>query len=553
MRSSLFVIVLLVFCYELAYASECGGSTIPYSLEVLPSGQPILGCARPTCFGWHPTGHQLPTTAKFFRIDQQSDGFLRDDPLAIHAFDAADPRIYSQQQATCEHEFQSLSCNPEDQWVGGISPVMNATTTKVIAYQCCTYPPLRASMDRGIATVAGGQIVVGGEVFENNKQYAFDYISNIEKKLDEEGDVFYEVNIRRFSCLDLQKVDRNIPDVLNAENIIRHVNGQRAVAHQAPNVAVQTPIEAGELVVPAGVVNGQEVIIEEIVAQQGFIQETTEVPPPPPPPQPQPGFQPQPFQPQPFQPQPFQPQVFQPVQQPVAVPAQPSGYLMGFAPPAGLQLYYCFPGDATVFSNGEQKRMDELKEGDWVQALTEDGMETISVPIKYWLHRDPSQEATFIRFSLDNGETFELTEKHLVYVAECKIKKHSVVNIYENPIPAEKVNIGDCFYIGHRNPVTNKMYQTVKVLGIDLVRKTGIYAPLTSVGNLLVNRIHTSCLSETDNHVLQDTFFTYFLRAKNSIMSFIWGVGDDSTQENLGYGANGVLELLDLVVPSKLI
>uniref|UniRef100_A0A1I7TRS9 Uncharacterized protein n=1 Tax=Caenorhabditis tropicalis TaxID=1561998 RepID=A0A1I7TRS9_9PELO len=319
MRSSLLVIVLLAFCYHFARASECGESTIPYSLEVLPSGQPILGCARPTCFGWHPTGHQLPTTAKFFRIDQQADGFLRDDPLAIHTFNPADPRVYSQQHSTCENEFQSLSCNQENQWVGGISPVMNATTTQVIAYQCCTYPPLRASTDRGVAIVTGGQIVVGGEVTENNKQYAFDYISNVAKQLNEEGEVVYEVNIRRFSCLDLQKVDRSVPDVLNAENIIRHVNGQRAVAHQAPNVEVNAPIETAELVVPEGVVNGQEVIIEEIIAQPGFIEETTVAPPPP---IGQQGFQPQGFQLQGFQ-QPFQPQVFQqpppfqPVQQPV--------------------------------------------------------------------------------------------------------------------------------------------------------------------------------------------------------------------------------------------
>ena len=79
-----------------------------------------------------------------------------------------------------------------------------------IAYQCCTYLPLRASTDKGIATVSSGQIVAGGEVTENNLQYAFDYISNIKKKLDEQGEIFYEVNIRRFSCLDLQKADRSV-------------------------------------------------------------------------------------------------------------------------------------------------------------------------------------------------------------------------------------------------------------------------------------------------------------------------------------------------------
>lgn len=540
---SILVIVLLSVCWGVSFASECGESTVPYSLEVLPSGQPILGCARPTCFGWHPNGHQLPTTAKFFRIDQQSDGFIRDDPLAIHTFDAADPRVYSQQHATCEREFQSLSCNTEDTWVGGISPVMNATTTQVIAYQCCSFPPLRASTDRGIATVSGGQIVVGGEVMENNRQYAFDYISNIEKKLDARGEIFYNVNIRRFSCLDLQKADRSVPEVLNAENVIRHVNGQRALAFQAPNVAVQTPIEAGELVVPDGVVNGQEVIIEEIVAQQGFVQDTTEAPPPPPPQPFQP--QPQPFQPQGFQ-QPFQPQVFQPVQQPVPVPAQPAGYF--YSAPAGLQLYYCFPADAMVHVyNQGMKRMDELEIGDWVQSFGKNGETVTHVPVQYWIHRDPKQEATFLEFSLDNGKKFSLTEKHMVYVSQCS--SNQIEDINSNPIPAEQVDVGDCFYIAHRTK--DSLYQHVKVLEINRTVKTGIYAPMTSVGHLLVDRVHTSCHSETDNHTLQDTFFANALHLKNVLLQYFTSV-DSTTESNFGYGLHSLLDVVDLVLPSKL-
>ncbi|CAO4386945.1 unnamed protein product [Caenorhabditis nigoni] len=553
---SLIWIVLFSISYEAVFGSECGESTIPYSLEVLPSGQPILGCARPTCFGWHPNGHQLPTTAKFFRINQQSDGFLRDDPLAIHTFDAADPRVYSQQHATCEHEFQSLSCNQEDQWVGGISPVMNATNTQVIAYQCCTYPPLRASTDRGIATVSGGQIVVGGEVTENNKQYAFDYISNVEKKLSAEGEVFYEVNIRRFSCLDLQKADRSVQEVLDAENTIRQMNRQKIVAHQAPIAAVDTPIEAGQLAVPEGVVNGQAVIIEEIVAQEGFVQEET-TPVPPPPFQPQ-GFQqppPQPFQPQPipqgFQ-QPVQPQVFQPVpvQQPVPVPAQPAGYLPYFSAPAGLELYYCFPADATVhvYDQGT-KRMDELEVGDWVQAFGKNGETVTHVPVQYWIHRDQTQEATFIEFSLDNGEKFSLTEKHMVYVSQCE-NNNVVEDINSNAVPAEKVTVGDCFYVAHRT--NSKLYQHVKVLDINKVKKTGIYAPMTSVGHLLVNRIHTSCHSETDNHTLQDTFFANALHFKNLLLKF-FGTIDSTKEENLGYGIHSLLDVVDLVLPAKFV
>ncbi|EFP03661.1 CRE-WRT-4.1 protein [Caenorhabditis remanei] len=541
MKSSVSVIVLLSLSVAVVFGSECGDTTIPYSLEVLPSGQPVLGCARPTCFGWHPNGHQLPTTAKFFRISQQNDGFLRDDPLAIHTFNAADPRMYSQQKATCDPEFQSLSCNSEDQWVGGISPVMNATTTQVIAYQCCTYPPLRASTDRGIATVSSGQIVVGGEVTENNHQYAFDYISNIEKKLDEQGEIFYEVNIRRFSCLDLQKADRSVAEVLNSENVIRHVNGHRAIAFQAPLAAGATPIETGELVVPAGVENGQEVIIEEIVAQPGFIEENTATPPPPPPLPPQ-GFQPPPFQPAPFQPQPFQP---------APVPAQPAGYFpaYGYGAPAGLQLYYCFPGDATVFVyNKGVTRMDELEIGDWVQALDKNGDEVTHIPVQYWIHRDPEQEAVFIEFSLDNGEKFSLTEKHLVYVSQCSVDNKDE-NINSNPVSAENVKVGDCLYIAHRK--NNKVYQHVKVLEINHVKKTGIYAPMTSFGHLLVNRIHTSCHSETDNHSLQNTFFANALHWKNEFSKYFWDV-DTTKEENFGYGLSSLLDVIDLVLPAKL-
>jgi predicted NBD/HSP70 family sugar kinase len=40
---------------------------------------------------------------------------------------------------------------------------------------------LRLSVDRGVAVVAPGQIVIGGEVFKDRRQYAFDYISDILK------------------------------------------------------------------------------------------------------------------------------------------------------------------------------------------------------------------------------------------------------------------------------------------------------------------------------------------------------------------------------------
>lgn len=53
--------------------------------------------------------------------------------------------------------------------------------------RCCKYDKLRAAWDRGLAEVARGEIVVGGEVTRDGRQYAFDYIANIRKRIQSDG------------------------------------------------------------------------------------------------------------------------------------------------------------------------------------------------------------------------------------------------------------------------------------------------------------------------------------------------------------------------------
>uniref|UniRef100_A0A1I7TRS7 HintN domain-containing protein n=2 Tax=Caenorhabditis tropicalis TaxID=1561998 RepID=A0A1I7TRS7_9PELO len=214
-------------------------------------------------------------------------------------------------------------------------------------------------------------------------------------------------------------------------------------------------------------------------------------------------------------------------------------------------MYYCFPADATMFVDDDQglttvKRMDELEVGDWVRSFHGKN-EVVKVPVTYWLHRDPDQEAVFVEFSLDNGEKFSLTEKHLIYVGECKVNKS--VDINSNPIAADKVQVGDCFYINHRTKET--IFQMVQVLAIDRVKKTGIYAPMTNTGNIIVNRIHTSCHSESNIHSLVNTFFESFLTIKNQIAEQIFG--KTTTELNISSGFNEIVDLLHLVLPSPLI
>uniref|UniRef100_A0AC34FZ68 Uncharacterized protein n=1 Tax=Panagrolaimus sp. ES5 TaxID=591445 RepID=A0AC34FZ68_9BILA len=100
----------------------------------------------------------------------------------------------------CATTFESEQCPSETQWVGGFGPVLNASELP-LAVQCCEYEPLKLSEDRGVAVVNSGQIVIGGEVLNNGRQYAFDYISDVVKHTAPDGKVSYDVSIRRLPCL----------------------------------------------------------------------------------------------------------------------------------------------------------------------------------------------------------------------------------------------------------------------------------------------------------------------------------------------------------------
>ena len=53
--------------------------------------------------------------------------------------------------------------------------------------ECCAYEKLVLAEDRGVVIVNSGQIIVGGEVMKDGRQYAFDYISDIVKHIKSNG------------------------------------------------------------------------------------------------------------------------------------------------------------------------------------------------------------------------------------------------------------------------------------------------------------------------------------------------------------------------------
>ncbi|VDM15338.1 unnamed protein product [Wuchereria bancrofti] len=128
----------------------------------MQSGQLVLGCARPSCFG---LGVKIDKDARFYRIHKKNDGFMRHD---LKKYD----------------EVKFMARESQLAWVGRLSPSSNITTQPLLL-KCCTFDNLKNSWDRGIADVNPGQ--VGDEIMQDERQYAFDYIANIKKYFKKSG------------------------------------------------------------------------------------------------------------------------------------------------------------------------------------------------------------------------------------------------------------------------------------------------------------------------------------------------------------------------------
>ncbi|TKR72256.1 hypothetical protein L596_019731 [Steinernema carpocapsae] len=343
--------------------------------------------------------------------------------------------------------------------------------------------------DLGTYYVYPNQKFETGEFFENGA-YHFDYIEEISQLRDINGGIVYKVSARRIPC--------------------HHI--QRPKAFQAPVLVPQV-----------------------FIPVQGFVQETTvssngtfgngfqapEVQ----------AFQPQAAQ--PFQAQPFQAQA-----QPAASPV----YYQGVAPGYGL---FCFTDDTMVkTADGRKIRMDEITLKDWL--LSFDRSEMSYTPMESWVHRMPKLKTEFLRIKLDNGKTLKLTAKHYIYKTSCSAQsKTSVDQLPKHAVLAEQVEEGDCLFTVVEG---NKVHEA-RVIKIDTVEQTGIYAPMTASGNIVVNDVLASCHSVLHNNIMQKSF-SKIVRAFGKMKSFLTG-SIPSSIVDLPVGTGLLINMMDSVMPMK--
>uniref|UniRef100_A0AC34RLL8 Uncharacterized protein n=1 Tax=Panagrolaimus sp. JU765 TaxID=591449 RepID=A0AC34RLL8_9BILA len=233
------LLIFLSFCLlDTNLAAFCGSGALPFRLEVLETGDYVLGCASPSCLCVDNGG----SDAQFNPNSQGEDGFLRD---GVGGQSSCLSGAGSGPQ--CSGSFSSASCGGRNSWVGGLTDNGNGA----IGLQCCSFDHMRFSNEVGRPIVHQGEVYSGGEVIRDGRQTGFDLISNIKKISGRDGSVAYELTVTRMNCLPPPPETTNQVDFDSRTEIVKILD---KVADQAPQLeAPQTNdqvVQIGEAVVP---------------------------------------------------------------------------------------------------------------------------------------------------------------------------------------------------------------------------------------------------------------------------------------------------------------
>lgn len=148
----------------------------------------------------------------------------------------------------------------------------------------------------------------------------------------------------------------------------------------------------------------------------------------------------------------------------------------------------CFTGNTTVtLADGHLKRMSQLEIGDRVLTMNSEGKLEYS-QVMMFMHYSPNQLSQFLRITTTSGINITITPSHLIL----RWQKPNVSSLYEaKPVYARDVKVSEQLLI-HGHTADRPLYVD-EIARIEVVYETGVYAPLTETGTIVVNDIVASC------------------------------------------------------------
>ncbi|KAK5623990.1 hypothetical protein CRENBAI_021880 [Crenichthys baileyi] len=183
----------------------------------------------------------------------------------------------------------------------------------------------------------------------------------------------------------------------------------------------------------------------------------------------------------------------------------------------------CFPGDAQVIvDGGHTKEMRDLLPGDRVLASSSTDVHAplLYSPIVSFLDRQPNATRTFYVIGTDGQHNITLTAAHLIFVTDCirRPRKSWQEETSQGTkyfgstwqrrgreagmrtVFTTEVQPGQCVYTTFGRSKSRPRLSVVTF--VEEQRSTGLYAPLTQHGSIVVNGVLASCYAAVDSHYL---------------------------------------------------
>jgi hypothetical protein len=170
--------------------------------------------------------------------------------------------------------------------------------------------------------------------------------------------------------------------------------------------------------------------------------------------------------------------------------------------------FHCFSADSTVTTPTGPMRMDGLKIGSQVLVYNEATGQQSYESVDSFLHRRSDLATKFIDIQTDAGTSMSLTPGHLVPIVDCHAPGTPDL------ITANEVQLGQCVLVNREGGV-----HPSPVVSLSESTKTGIYAPLTRSGTLMVDDMVGSCYSHSsESFQVQNTFYRFFMALQSMLL-----------------------------------
>jgi len=157
----------------------------------------------------------------------------------------------------------------------------------------------------------------------------------------------------------------------------------------------------------------------------------------------------------------------------------------------------CFTAEAQVMTeSGETKKMSSVVLGDRIQSVDSSGNLVYSEVLMF-MDREPTEERKFVKLTTEDGSVLTLTDTHLVYKGDPDCNELSCFV----PSYAGNVEQGQKLLV-HRDSLQPKV-----VVSVEVTTHVGVYAPLTTMGNLVVDGVLASCYAVIDSQRIAHAAF----------------------------------------------